>query len=161
MLVGYNTNVSYKNKVYHIQTEDSGRNNPVIVTLLYSSGAILSSKKTSYSHLADDSDFKEKVKEMMREQHKSMIKDLLAGKYSGEHQGENEEAGAEEKETREFQESQSAGEIQETGEEPVEAGPGDISAMPAQPEATAVTKEQITKSLDDILLNFIMKRAKQ
>ncbi|MFZ3121795.1 MAG: hypothetical protein WA104_00255 [Thermodesulfovibrionales bacterium] len=45
MLVGYNNNVTYKGKVYHVQTEDSGLNNPVIVTLLYFKGTILASKK--------------------------------------------------------------------------------------------------------------------
>ena len=45
MLVGYNNNVTYKGKVYHVQTEDSGLNNPIIVTLLYIKGTILASKK--------------------------------------------------------------------------------------------------------------------
>ena len=35
MLVGFNTNISYKDKIYHVQTEDSGKVNPVVVTLLY------------------------------------------------------------------------------------------------------------------------------
>ncbi|GFP33969.1 hypothetical protein HKBW3S42_02309, partial [Candidatus Hakubella thermalkaliphila] len=45
MLVGYNNSVTYKGKVYHVQTEDSGLNNPIIVTLLYFKGTILASKK--------------------------------------------------------------------------------------------------------------------
>ncbi|MBI4679835.1 MAG: hypothetical protein HY753_01140 [Nitrospirae bacterium] len=84
MLVGYNTNISYKNNVYHIQTEDSGLENPIIVTLLYSKGAILASKKTGYSHMLEDPDYKEKVRRLMKEQHRSMIKELLAGKCTGE-----------------------------------------------------------------------------
>ena len=58
MLVGYNNNVTYKGKVYHVQTEDSGLNNPIIVTLLYIKGTILASKKTSYSHLIGIKDIK-------------------------------------------------------------------------------------------------------
>jgi hypothetical protein len=85
MLVGYNTNVTYKDKIYHIQTEDSGVKNPAIVTLLYSKGAILASKKTSYVHILDNPDFKEKVRRLMKAQHKIMIKELLAGKYTGEY----------------------------------------------------------------------------
>lgn len=84
MLVGYNTNISYKNNVYHIQTEDSGLKNPIIVTLLYSKGAILASKKISYVHMLEDPDYKEKVRRLMKEQHRSMIKELLAGKCTGE-----------------------------------------------------------------------------
>jgi hypothetical protein len=88
MLVGYNTNVTYKDKIYHIQTEDSGVKNPAIVTLLYSKGAILASKKTSYAHILDDPDFKEKVRRLMKAQHKIMMKELLAGKYTGEYTAE-------------------------------------------------------------------------
>lgn len=123
MLIGYNTNLSYKDKIYHIQTEDSGIKNPVVVTLLYSKGAILASKKTSYAHILDDPDFKEKVMRLMKAQHKIMIKELLAGKYTGEYTAE------------------------EVSEETVE-----------QPGEETETKSQITKSLDDILLNYIIKR---
>jgi len=123
MLIGYNTNISYKDKIYHIQTEDSGLKNPVIVTLLYSKGAILASKKTSYEHILDDPDFKDKVRKLMKAQHKIMIKELLAGKYTGEYTAE------------------------EVSEETVE-----------QPGEETETKNQITKSLDDILLNYIIKR---
>jgi len=123
MLIGYNTNISYKDKIYHIQTEDSGLKNPVIATLLYSKGAILASKKTSYEHILDDPDFKEKVRRLMKVQHKIMIKELLSGKYTGEYTAE------------------------EVSEETVE-----------QPREETKTKNQITKSLDDILLNYIIKR---
>ena len=52
MLVGYNTNIPYKGRLYHIQTEDNGLKNPFIVTLLYYKGTILASKKFSYADLA-------------------------------------------------------------------------------------------------------------
>jgi len=123
MLVGYNTNVNYKENTYHIQTEDSGTKNPVVVTLLYSKGAILASKKTSYADIAEDPNYKEKVRELMKEQHKGMIKDLLAGKCTGEHAPEDAP-----EET-----------VEEDGEE-------------------SKTRNQITKSLNDVLLNYIIKR---
>jgi len=125
MLVGYNTNVSYKNTIYHIQTEDSGQKNPVVVTLLYSKGAILASKKTNYAHIVDAPDCAGKVRRLMKEQHKDMIKELLAGKYSVDH------------------------ETEEVSEKPVE-----------QSDEEPKSKNQITRSLDDILLSYIMKRAK-
>ena len=59
-------------------------NNPIIVTLLYFKGALLASKKTSYSHLIGIKDIKESVREMMKEQHKAMLKELIAGKYTGD-----------------------------------------------------------------------------
>ena len=126
MLVGYNTNISYKGKVYHVQTEDSGQTNPVIVTLLYAQGAILASKKTSYTHIIDEPDWKEKVRTLMKEQHKIMIKELVSGKYTGEYTS------------------------------------SDDAENDIQPPADAAeTHEQTTKSLDDILLNYIIKRTKK
>jgi hypothetical protein len=83
MLVGYNTNVPYKGKLYHVQTEDNGLRNPVITTLLYLKGSILASKKTSYEHLAGDPDYEIKVREIMKEQHREMIKGLVKGEYTG------------------------------------------------------------------------------
>ncbi len=145
MLVGYNTNISYKEKGYHIQTEDNGQSNPVIVTLLYSKGAILASKKTSYAHIVAEPDYKDRVREIMKEQHKGMIKELLAGKHTDEYKEEGEgfrKEVTEEKKTAGTQEAETPEELITQREEKVE------------------TKEQITKSLDDILLNYIMKRAK-
>src|SRR5574340_641204 len=93
MLVGYNNNVTYKGKVYHVQTEDSGLNNPTIVTLLYFKGTILASKKTNYSHLIGIKDIKKSVRELMKEQHKAILKELIAGKYpvDGEEDEKKEE----------------------------------------------------------------------
>lgn len=126
MLVGYNTNISYKGKVYHVQTEDSGQTNPVIVTLLYAQGAILASKKTSYTHIIDEPDWKEKIRTLMKEQHKIMIKELVSGKYTGEYASSDE----------------AENDIQPSGD-------------------TADTHEQTPRSLDDILLNYIIKRTKK
>lgn len=153
MLVGYNTNISYKDKVYHIQTEDSGQGNPVIVTLLYSKGAILASKKTSYEHIITAPDFQDKVRKLMKAQHKFMIKELLSGKYTAPSGEEGQETGEAEK-IEGAEKAAAAGEVQ-----PIE--------MQEKPRETANSQEgktetgnQMTKSLDNVLLNFILKRKK-
>ncbi len=46
MFTGYNTNISHNNKIYHIQTEDNGQGNSVILTLRYPEGRIIASKKS-------------------------------------------------------------------------------------------------------------------
>jgi hypothetical protein len=51
MLGGFNTNIRYQQRLYHVQTEDGGADSPSIVTLLYQGGAILFSKKRSYEDL--------------------------------------------------------------------------------------------------------------
>lgn len=98
MFPGFNTNVPYRDRQFHIQTEDSGTQNPVITTLLYNQGAIIASKKASYSHLVGSEDWEAKVLEMMKAQHRSMVKDLLAGRLTGEAPSEPEEPPEEQKE---------------------------------------------------------------
>ncbi|MFZ2197863.1 MAG: hypothetical protein WAV13_09035 [Thermodesulfovibrionales bacterium] len=137
MLIGYNTNVPYKGEIYHVQTEDSGLKSPVIITLLYLKGTILASKKTSYSDLVASPDYKEKVRELMKEQHKAMLRELIAGKHTVEIQPsakpDNENIAPE---------NTALGQTQ------------DNAANKAEP------KTQIAKSLDDILLDYIIKKNK-
>ncbi len=79
MQFGYNQNVKYKGKVYHIQTEDGGRNNPVVTTQLFMGGVILASKRTNYLDIMSSEDFESRVKDIVREQHKSLLKELVSG----------------------------------------------------------------------------------
>lgn len=81
MLTGYNTDLNFEGKPYHIQTEDGGINNPVIVTHLYSHGAILSSKRISYADIIKIDRLEEVVRAIMEEQHRAMIKELKEGKF--------------------------------------------------------------------------------
>jgi len=80
MLTGYNTDFKFQGKVYHVQTEDGGVNSPYIISLLYFQGAILASRKTSYSDILKAEILDEVVREIMMEQHKQMIRDLMQGK---------------------------------------------------------------------------------
>jgi len=81
MLTGYNTDFVYKGENFHVQTEDNGVKNPVIVTLLYKAGKILCSRKVSYADILKADCLDSAVRELMKEQHKQMIKDLNAGKF--------------------------------------------------------------------------------
>jgi hypothetical protein len=81
-LLGYNNNVRHKNRVFHIQTEDSGIKHPHIITHLFMDGGrILKSIKTSYKdHLGKDK-LQDLVKQMMKDQHKAMFKALRDGQF--------------------------------------------------------------------------------
>lgn len=81
MLSGYNTNVPHKGHTYHVQTEDGGRGNPIITTLLYERGAILDSVQSTYADILIDADWKDKVIELMREQHKKIIQAVMSCQY--------------------------------------------------------------------------------
>ena len=81
MVVGFNHNMKYKGFMFHVQTEDSGLDNPHIITLLYYGGNILASKKTSYSDIAKVDNLEEVVGDLMKEQHVTMLKRLKSGEF--------------------------------------------------------------------------------
>ncbi|ATB42529.1 hypothetical protein CYFUS_008007 [Cystobacter fuscus] len=82
-VTGFNHNIKYKGRVYHVQTEDSGVNNPHIITHLFVGGNILASKKTSYADILNAESLAEVVRELMEEQHKEMLRNLINGVYDG------------------------------------------------------------------------------
>ncbi len=79
MIVGYNHNVSYRGKTFHVQTEDSGPVRPQLVTLLYFGGTIISSKKTVYADIIKVDHLEKVVEELAKEQHKGMLRSLTHG----------------------------------------------------------------------------------
>jgi len=79
MLTGYNTDIKHEGVIYHVQTEDGGTENPVIVSLIYQGGRILASKKTGYAHLLGTDDFLSRLRALLEHQHKTMIKAILTG----------------------------------------------------------------------------------
>ena len=81
LVTGFNHNIKHKGKQYHIQTEDSGLENPHIITHLFVGGNILASKKTSYADIVSAENLTQVVRELMEEQHKEMLRNLVNGVY--------------------------------------------------------------------------------
>jgi hypothetical protein len=81
MVPGFNTDFKYRGETYHVQTEDLGAGNPIVVTLLYHKGAILASRRTSYRDLAAKPGFEPELMGLMKTQHKDVMRALLAGAY--------------------------------------------------------------------------------
>ena len=81
MVPGFNTDFKYRGETYHVQTEDNGVANPVVVTLLYHKGAILASRRTPYNDLVGKPDFQQALMGLMKKQHKDLMKALLGGAY--------------------------------------------------------------------------------
>jgi hypothetical protein len=71
-LLGYNHNVKYRGRIFHIQTEDSGPANPHLITHLFFEGTILASKRHEYDPIAPD----DTVRSLMQGQHKALLKEL-------------------------------------------------------------------------------------
>jgi hypothetical protein len=76
-VVGYNHNLRYRGRLFHVQTEDSGPVNPHVFTHLFYEGTILASKKLQY----DAESHEDVVKAQMQHLHKSMMRELSHGAH--------------------------------------------------------------------------------
>jgi len=86
MAVGFNHNVKHQGKVYHVQTEDSGVDNPHVITHLFVGGNILASKRASYAELLALPDLAGHVRALMEAQHKEMLRALVNGAFDAQTQ---------------------------------------------------------------------------
>jgi len=81
MVTGFNTDVQHGGKVYHVQTEDKGLQNPIIETLIYMGGEILAARRSSYADLLKQGLDEKEIAERIETQHNRMILDVREGKY--------------------------------------------------------------------------------
>jgi len=82
MITGFNTDVDYQGQVYHVQTEDKGLDNPLVESLIYCGGEIVSSRRSSYEELAGTEGFSEdEVQRRMENQHNALIRDIRNGQF--------------------------------------------------------------------------------
>ncbi len=79
MLSGVNRNIRFRGKVYHVQTEDGGKDNPQIITHAFQGGAILDSVRTSYADMLERANWQADLKDRMKAQHLEEIRRLMAG----------------------------------------------------------------------------------
>lgn len=81
MITGFNTNVRYRGRVFHVQTEDSGHSRPHVISHVYHGGTILASEKREYAEHLGDEDLPGVVRRLMEDQHKVMVSRLKGGDY--------------------------------------------------------------------------------
>lgn len=85
MQKGFNSDIQYQGKTYHIQTEDWGLGNPFIVTRIFCNGAVLKTIKTPYSsflnaHQSFPQD--ERIRLALRNQHSEILESLARARSS-------------------------------------------------------------------------------
>ena len=81
MITGFNTNVRHGGRVFHVQTEDSGRDHPHVISHLYYGGTILSSEKREYAEQLDAADLSSIGRGLMDAQHRAMLERLAGGEF--------------------------------------------------------------------------------
>lgn len=80
MITGFNTDIEHEGVVYHVQTEDKGLDSPLILSLVYSGGAILASKRTRYEDLIAEGFDEEVLSQRVKRQHRLICAAINAGR---------------------------------------------------------------------------------
>jgi hypothetical protein len=80
VISGFNTDIEYEGVVYHVQTEDKGVNSPIILSLVYTGGTILASKRTPYNDLVEAGYDERVLTERVHRQHKLICAAIKAGR---------------------------------------------------------------------------------
>ena len=141
MITGSNTNIRHRGRLYHVQTEDSGREHPHVISHLYYQGSILGSEKTTYADLMSSDDLDGKVRALMDRQHKSMVSRLKGGEFD-------------------------AVIAERLGDGAVAAGdrapaPGAEPREPDTPPSAFGAQIGSEKPLDEVILDYLVKKARK
>lgn len=82
VLTGYNTDIDYAGTTYHVQTEDKGRSNPIVESLVYARGEILYSRRTSYQDLVEEEVENDAIAALMERQHHTISEAIRRGRLT-------------------------------------------------------------------------------
>ncbi len=82
MITGFNTDIEHDGVVYHVQTEDKGLDSPIILSLVYTGGTILASKRAPYDDLIAEGFSDEALAERLKRQHKLICAAIHSGRIN-------------------------------------------------------------------------------
>src|SRR5262245_39098575 len=165
MLPGFNTTVRHRGVLFHVQSEDSGRAHPHIITHLYHGGTILFSEKSGYAEILDASDLAARVRERMEAQHRAVLGRLRAGAFD---EAIRERLGAvlEDADGRGSTRPTAPAPPAEPPAPPTPPAAGPASPVPAAPPAADPARpfgEGIVsaKPLDEVILEYLVENARK
>lgn len=80
MIAGFNTDIEHGGVIYHVQTEDKGLDTPLILSLVYTGGEILASKRSTYEDLIASGFEETALADRLHRQHKLICAAIVAGR---------------------------------------------------------------------------------
>ncbi|MGD8375161.1 MAG: hypothetical protein PVF68_03400 [Acidobacteriota bacterium] len=84
MITGFNTDIKFNGKTYHVQTEDRGSGNPILESLVYVKGQILDAVQTPYGDRFPGGVDESVLAGMLEAQHKRVLRSIKNGRYDPE-----------------------------------------------------------------------------
>jgi len=82
VITGFNTDIEHDGVIYHVQTEDKGIDSPVILSLVYTGGTILASKRSPYEDLIAEGFSDEALAERLKRQHRLICAAIHSGRIN-------------------------------------------------------------------------------
>jgi hypothetical protein len=82
VITGFNTDIEHEGVVYHVQTEDKGLETPIILSLVYTGGTILASKRSPYADLIAQGFSDELLAERLKRQHTLICAAIHSGRIN-------------------------------------------------------------------------------
>jgi hypothetical protein len=82
VITGFNTDIEHDGVVYHVQTEDKGLDSPIILSLVYTGGTILASKRSPYEDLIASGFSDEVLAERLKRQHRLICAAIHSGRIN-------------------------------------------------------------------------------
>jgi hypothetical protein len=80
VITGFNTDIEFQGKTYHVQTEDKGLDKPLILSLVYAGGEILASKRSPYDDLIAGGFDENTLNDRLKRQHKLICAAIQQGR---------------------------------------------------------------------------------
>ena len=81
MITGQNSEVVHDELAFHVQTEDKGRDNPMLESLVYLGGQVLACTRTSYADELEEGCTEEDIAGLLDRQHQVMIAAVERGRF--------------------------------------------------------------------------------
>jgi hypothetical protein len=82
VITGFNTDIEHDGVIYHVQTEDKGLDSPIILSLVYTGGTILASKRAPYEDLIAEGFSDEALAERLKRQHRLICAAIHSGRIN-------------------------------------------------------------------------------
>ncbi|MDD5542493.1 MAG: hypothetical protein PHX83_04900 [Acidobacteriia bacterium] len=87
MITGLNSTVQFGDNKYHVQTEDCGVDNPVLISTIYLGGEVLGKKKSSYQLFLNSPTFSpQALRKMIEDQHYGIVRAIRSGRVTERYQ---------------------------------------------------------------------------
>ena len=137
--------------MFHVQTEDSGRKNPHIISHLYFGGTILASQKRDYDEHLESENLDDQVRSLMEAQHKAMLKRLKGGDFDAVI---SERLGGETGEGSTTSPS--------INDEPAPGGAASVAARASDDNPDRAFGDTVVsqKPLDEVILEYLVQKAR-